>query len=157
MRTRAYAAPILFAFALVSCAVYSKKQPVESDKAVALAYVEAWNAHDTVAIDTLLANDGIHEDLSQNFRGVGGKAVNQFLRGVVRAEPDFKWNVTNSMEDGRFVGLEWTWTGTYTGPDPSGKPVSNRRTSGRGASIVEVDDGKIKRFTDYYDDASFFR
>lgn len=157
MTTRAYAAPILFTFALAACAVYSKKPPLDSDKAVALAYVQAWNSHDTAAIDTLLANDGIHEDISQNFRGVGGKAVNQFLRDLIRAEPDFKWNVMNSMEDGRFVGLEWTWTATYTGPDPSGKQVRNRHMSGRGASIVEVDDGKIKRFTDYYDTPSFFR
>lgn len=157
MRARSYAVPILFAFAPVACAVYSKKQPVEGDKAVALAYVDAWNAHDTIAIDTLLADDGVHEDIARNFRGVGAKAVNELLRGFIRTEPDFKWTVTNSMEDGRNVGLEWTWTSTYTGPDPSGKQVSRRRTSGRGASIVEVDDGKIKRFTDYYDTPSFFR
>lgn len=157
MTRRSFATPVLMTFAFVACAVYSKKQSVEGDKAVALAYVDAWNAHDTVAIDSLLANDGVHEDLAQNFRGVGGKGVNQFVRRLISAEPDFKWTVTNSMEDGRNVGLEWTWVSTYTGPDPSGKPVKNRRMSGRGASIVEVDDGKIKRFTDYYDAPSFFR
>jgi steroid delta-isomerase-like uncharacterized protein len=157
MRGRSYTAPIFFAFATISCAVYSKQQPVAGDKAVALAYVQAWNAHDTAAIDTLLASDGVHEDIAQNFRGVGAKAVNEFMRGLISAEPDFKWNVTSSMEDGRLVGIEWTWTGTYTGKDPSGKQVSKRRISGRGASVVEVDDGRIKRFTDYYDDASFFR
>lgn len=157
MRTTLYAATVLLAFALLSCAVYSKQQPVEGDKAVALAYVQAWNAHDTVAIDSLFANDGVHEDVAQNFRATGAKGVKDFIRREISTQPDFKWNVVNSMEDGRFVGLEWTWTGTYTGKDPAGKPVSNRRVSGRGASIVEVDDGKIKRFTDYYAIPSFFR
>jgi hypothetical protein len=29
--------------------------------------------------------------------------------------------------------------------------------SGRGTGFAEVDNGKIKRFTDYYDMASYFR
>jgi len=157
MRTSSYAAPTLFAFALVSCAVYSKKQPIEGDKAVAIAYVQAWDARDTAAIDSLFAADGVHEDIAQNFRATGAKGVKDFIRREISTQPDFKWNVLNSLEDGRYVGLEWTWTGTYTGKDPSGKQVSNRPISVRGASIVEVDDGKIKRFTDYYDIPSSFR
>ena len=157
MRTRSYVAPILLAFASVSCTVYEKKQAVESDKSVAMAYVDAWNRHDSVAIDTLLARDGIHEDFAQNFRGKGSTQVVAFMRGLMTAEPDYKWTVTNSLEDGRTVALEWTWKGTYTGRDPTGKEVKSRPTSGRGSSIVEVDDGKIKRFSDYYDNASFFR
>ena len=33
----------------------------------------------------------------------------------------------------------------------------NKRISGKGASFAEVENGKIKRFTDYYDLASLFR
>ena len=157
MTTRSNTAAILFVLALVSCAVYEKKQPVEGDKAVVAAYVEAWNQRDSVAIDTLLTRDAIHEDIAQNFRGKGSRAVVAFMRDEAKKEPDFKWTVTNSLEEGRYVALEWTWTGSYTGPDLTGKPISNRRISGKGASIVEVDTGKIKRFSDYYDLASFFR
>jgi steroid delta-isomerase-like uncharacterized protein len=157
MTTRSNAAAIILAFAVVSCAVYEKKQPVEGDKAIVSAYVNAWNQRDTVAIDTLFAAEGIHEDIAQNFRGRGPKQVITFMRGLMAAEPDFKWTITNSLEDGRVVVLEWTWASRYTGPDPTGKQVTNRRISGRGTSIAEVEDGKIKRFSDYYDIASFFR
>jgi len=157
MTTRSNAAPILLTFALISCAVYEKKQPVESDQAVVQAYVDAWNRRDTTAIDTLLARDGVHEDFAQNFRGRGSKEVNAFVRRLMAAEPDYKWTVTNTLEDGRYVILEWTWKGTYTGPDPAGKQVKSRPTSGRGSSIAEIDNGRIRRFTDYYDYASFFR
>jgi len=143
--------------ALTACAVYQKKQLPEGDKAVVDAYVRAWNQHDTLAIDTLLAADAVHEDIAQNFRGKGPKDVIGFMRQVTSAEPDYKWTVSNVMEDGNYVALEWTWTSTYTGPDPSGKKVSNKHMSGRGSSLAELDNGKIKRFTDYYDNASFFR
>jgi hypothetical protein len=79
------------------------------------------------------------------------------MRKEIAAEPDFKWTVTNSLEDGEKVVLEWAWTATYTGPDPNGKQVSGRRISGKGVSIAELDNRRIKRFADYYDAASFFR
>jgi steroid delta-isomerase-like uncharacterized protein len=147
----------LLALTIVACAVQEKRPPAEGDKAVVSAYVRAWNQHDTVAIDTLLAADAIHEDYAQNFRGKGPKEVVAFMRNVTTSEPDYKWTVTNSVEEGKFVALEWTWTARYSGPDPTGKSVTNRRTSGNGASLAEVENGKIKRFTDYYDLASFFR
>jgi len=157
MTTRSFGAAAFLILSVVSCAVYSKKQPVETDKAVVMAYVKAWNQRDSVAIDTLLTRDGVHEDIAQNFRGKGSKAIVQYMRGLMAAQPDFKWTVNNSLEDGQNVVLEWTWTATYTGPDPMGKQVSRRRISGKGSSIAELDNGKIKHFTDYYDAASFFR
>ena len=157
MTTRSNAATTLAVLVVISCAVYQKNQPAEGDKAVVAAYVKAWNQHDSVAIDTLMASDAIHEDVAQNFRGKGSRAIVAFMREQAKSEPDFKWTVTNTIEDGRTVAMEWTWTGSYTGPDLAGKHVSNRRISGKGSSIVEIDNGKIKRFTDYYDLGSFFR
>ena len=153
------AVPGLFVLILLvtGCAVYEKKQPVQGDKAVVDAYVRAWNQHDTIAIDTLLAPDGVHEDIAQNFRSRSRRDVINFMRGTVATEPDYKWTVTNSVDEGKFVALEWTRTATYTGPDPTGKPATRRRISSRGASIAEVENGRIKRFTDYFDLASFFR
>lgn len=152
-----YAAGALAAVSLHACAVEKKPPVVESGKAVVQAYIDAWNKHDSAALDTLLAPDAIHEDFAQNFRGKGRAEIVKFMRGTVAVEPDFKWQVTNSIEEGRYVALEWTWTATYTGPDPTGKPVVNRRISGRGASFAELENRKIKRFSDYFDIASLFR
>jgi steroid delta-isomerase-like uncharacterized protein len=152
-----YAAGALVAASLLACAVEKKPPEAAGGEAVVEAYIRAWNAHDSAAIDSLLAPDGVHEDLAQNFRGKGSAAVVGFMRELIAVEPDFKWQVTNSIDDGRYVTIEWTWTATFTGPDPAGKPVTNKRISGRGASFAEVEKGRVKRFTDYYDIASFFR
>jgi steroid delta-isomerase-like uncharacterized protein len=151
-----YVAGTFLTATLLACAVEKKPIP-QSGKAVAEAYVRAWNAHDSAAFDSILAPDAIHEDIAQNFRGKGSAEVVKFMRQAMASEPDYKWQVTNSIEDGRYVALEWTWTSTYTGPEPKGKQVKNKRLSGRGTSFAEVENGKIKRFTDYYDMASFFR
>ena len=152
-----YAAVAFLTATLLACAVEKKPPVISSGKAVVDAYVRAWNQHDSVAFDSILAPDAIHEDIAQNFRGKGSAEIVKFMRDAVAAEPDFKWQVKNSAEDGRYVALEWTWTATYTGPDPTGKQVKGKHLSGRGASFAEVENGKIKRFTDYFDMASFSR
>ncbi len=157
MIKRSCVAGALAATSLLACAVEKKPPVAESGKAVAEAYVRAWNAHDSAAMDSLLAPGAIHEDIAQNFRGKGSAEVVKFMRRAAAAEPDFKWEITNAIENGRYVALEWTWKSTYTGPDPTGKQVKNKRLSGRGASFVELEKGKIKRFTDYFDMASLFR
>jgi ketosteroid isomerase-like protein len=112
-----------------------------SERTVLEAYVRAWNQHDSAAFDTLLAPDGVHEDLAQGFTGRGSAQVKDFMRELLKLEPN--------------VAAEWRWTATYTGPGPSG-PLANRRIAGRGASVAVISRGRITRFTDYYDAASFF-
>jgi steroid delta-isomerase-like uncharacterized protein len=152
-----YVAATLLTASLLACAVEKKPPVTQSGKAIVDAYVRAWNQHDSVAFDSILAPGAIHEDIAQNFHGKGSTEIVKFMRQASAAEPDYNWQVTNSMDDGRYVALEWTWTSTYTGPDPTGKKVTNKHLSGRGASVAEVENGKIKRFTDYFDMASFFR
>ena len=127
----------------------------DANVGVVKAYVDAWNKRDTLGMDSLLGPGGIHDDVAQGFHGVGPTQVNGFMRAMLKTQPDYKWSVTSTFTDGPHVAMEWTWTATYTGPGPTGM-VKNLPLSGRGASIVEVENGKIKQFTDYYDNASFF-
>ena len=152
-----YAAGALLTATVLACAVEKKPPVISSGKALVDSYVRAWNQHDSVAFDSILAPDAIHEDIAQNFRGKGSAEILKFMRQTAAAGPDFKWQVTNSIEEGHYVALEWTWSSTYSGPDPTGKQVKNKHISGRGASFAEVENGKIKRLTDYFDMASFFR
>jgi steroid delta-isomerase-like uncharacterized protein len=126
-----------------------------SERTVLEAYVRAWNQHDSAAFDTLLALDGVHEDLAQGFTGRGSAQVKDFMREILKLEPDFRWELTSVIAAGPNVAAEWRWTATYTGPGPNG-PVANRRIAGRGASVAVINHGRITRFTDYYDAASFF-
>jgi steroid delta-isomerase-like uncharacterized protein len=152
-----YVAGALVAVSLLGCAVEKKPPVPEGGEAVVEAYIRAWNAHDSAAIDSLLTPNAIHEDLAQNFRGRGSDSVVALLRRTIATQPNFKWEITTSIEDGRYVALEWTWAATYTGPDLTGKQVTNRRITARGSSFAEVEKGRIKRITDYWDLASAFR
>ena len=153
--TRDAGSSLILVFTVLACTAREQPPAPESGKAVIEAYVAAWNRHDSAAFDTLLAPDGIHEDIAQDFRG-GAAETKGFLRALIALEPDFKWTLLDVVQEGSRVAAEWTWTATYTGDSPNG-PVTNFRGSARGSLVAEVENGRIKRLTDYYDNASFFR
>ena len=132
-----------------------KTEAAKSPKAVLAAYIEAWNQHDYAAFDTLLAPDGVHEDIAEGFHGQGAEQVKNFMRDVLKAEPDYVWKTTSVIESGNTVVAEWTWTATYTGDSPIGQ-LTGKHITGRGACVAVIKDGRIQRVTDYYDNASFF-
>lgn len=127
-----------------------------SPGAVVRAYVDAWNRRDSAAFDSLMAPQGTHEDIPWAFIGKGPAGAKGFMNAVLSLQPDFKWEITDVVEQGSKVAAQWNWTATYTGPDPQGRPVKNVHVSGRGTAVVEVENGKIKKLTDYYDVTSFF-
>ena len=128
---------------------------MSSGKAVLEAYVSAWNRHDFAALDKLLTPDAVHEDVAQGVHAQGLAEIKKFMREEIEGEPDVEWRLTTVVDAGPVVSAEWTWTGTFTGQGPTG-PVKAQRISGRGASVVVIENGRIKRFTDYYDLVSFF-
>jgi steroid delta-isomerase-like uncharacterized protein len=124
-------------------------------RSVVEAYIAAWNHHDFAAIDQLIASDGIHDDIANSVHAQGPSQVKDFMKSITAQEPDLKWLIDRVIVSGSTVVAEWTWTATLTGEGPYGS-VKDQPISGRGASIVEVEEGRIKHFTDYYDTLSFF-
>jgi steroid delta-isomerase-like uncharacterized protein len=52
--------------------------------------------------------------------------------------------------------MEWVMSGTHHGDFP-GMPATGKRFSVRGAAIVELQGGKIRRLSDYWDAATVMR
>ncbi|MBI3661529.1 MAG: ester cyclase [Acidobacteria bacterium] len=154
MTKSAFVSAALAAF-LLACSGQPRVPAAEPGPALLAGYVRAWNQHDFAALDTLLTPDAVHDDIAQGFHGQGPGQIKDFMRELIKLEPDFNWRLTTVVAAGSPLAAEWTWTATYTGPSPGG-PVVGRRISGQGASIVVIENGRIKRFADYYDVASFF-
>ena len=119
------------------------------------AYVDAWNRHDSLAFDTLLAPAGIHEDLAWGFRGEGPAAVRAFMRDVIAVSPDYHWEVTLFLH-GRAKRSSGVDVDGHLHRSQPGWAGERQRITGRGAAVARIANGKIVRLSDYYDVASFF-
>jgi hypothetical protein len=77
------------------------------------------------------------------------------MNTMLETQPDLNWHLTSIVDGGSVVAAEWVWTGTFRGDSPI-RPVAPRRISGRGASVAVIENGRIKRFSNYYDFDSVF-
>ena len=84
----------------------------------------------------------------------GPSEIKGYLSSVFTWAPDFAVSVTSMAVAGQTVVVEWTMDGTHTGP-MGAFPATGKRFSVRGASVIELEDGGIRRNSDYYDGAAF--
>jgi steroid delta-isomerase-like uncharacterized protein len=125
-------------------------------------WAEGWSAHDPRRVAQLYADDCVYEDvplgavtrgrrelaaLGRPFPlcGLGGRPQDAF--------PDFGIELTGGFVAGDRAAMEWVMSGTHARGRP-GVPASGRRFRVRGATVLELRDGRVTRNADYWDSAT---
>jgi steroid delta-isomerase-like uncharacterized protein len=125
-------------------------------------WAEGWSAHDPQRVVPLYADDCVYEDvplgavtrgrrelaaLGRPFPlcGLGGRPQDAF--------PDFGIELTGGFVAGDRAAMEWVMSGTHARGRP-GVPASGRRFRVRGATVLELRDGRVTRNADYWDSAT---
>lgn len=121
-------------------------------------WCEAWNSHEVDRILSYVTDDIVYEGLAGARVMSGIAEMRAYLNETFSAFPDFEIDLKSLFASGRWAGSEWIMSGTFKGElqflglKPTGKSFSVR-----GASITELRGAKVRRNTDYYDGAVFFR
>jgi steroid delta-isomerase-like uncharacterized protein len=117
--------------------------------------VEEWaasqTAHDPDRFVALCTDDVTHEEVVAGFVPISGKAgLKMYLEGLFASFPDVTVTPETGFVADTWGAVQWTFAGTRTGPT---SPVGETETSYslRGASVWELEGGKIRRSTGYYD------
>jgi len=122
-------------------------------------YLMAWNAHDGAAAAAYFADDIVYFDASVG-TPIRGKAEARagVIDNFLNAAPDAMWITKGkpTISGGR-VAFEWDFSGTNTGPWANGTPATNRPFRFSGATVLEVEHGKITLQSDYYDVLDLYR
>ncbi len=119
-------------------------------------YIAAWLAHDTEAVVSFFAEDCVYEDVALGALNRGKSEVRAFVQATLAAIPDFTIQPKSVFATVDRLASEWTMTGTQTGDFP-GLPATGKSFSVPVASIMEFQNGKIHRNTDYWNLASFLQ
>lgn len=118
-------------------------------------YGAAWSSGDPEQVAALYAADALFEEVV-----LGGIVTNStddlraYVADVFAAFSDFALTPTAGFVAGDRAAVEWVITGNYTGqfgglPAGTGQPVEFR-----GATILELVDGRIQRDSEYWDAAT---
>jgi steroid delta-isomerase-like uncharacterized protein len=79
-----------------------------------------------------------------------------FVTGLLKAFPDIKYTVDDSMEDGNRAACRWTATGTHTG-DLFGMPPTGKKVTMLGITFFRVENGKVAELWDVWDQAGLMK
>ena len=117
-------------------------------------YIARYNAHDVDGVIELFAPDAVHEDIAQGRGKTGIEAIGKGLQGFYGAFPDSQWEPRAVMCGDGSAAIEYTLTGTHSGPLGSMPPTGKRITL-RGVFVLAIRDGRIVRCSDYWDAKTF--
>jgi len=132
------------------------QQDTKTPKEVAAALFDAITAKDLDRPLELQDPDVVDDFVAiGQFRG--RDAVRAFFAEMYEAFPDFRIEVDRIISDDRHAVVQWEASGTFSGGpfqgiEPTGKPVAIR-----GVDVMEIEDGKLRHNTIYYDGAAFAR
>jgi steroid delta-isomerase-like uncharacterized protein len=121
---------------------------------IAKAAVTAYNEKDWSKGKDILAADAVYDEKGTHRRIQGAGEIIEAWQGWARAFPDSKATFVRAFESGDTAVLELVWKGVHTGPlqTPTGTiPPSNKPIELPACQIVQVEGGKVKSATHYFD------
>jgi steroid delta-isomerase-like uncharacterized protein len=119
-------------------------------------YLDAWNAHDPVAVARYMADDAIYEDVALGRVLHGPSEIAAFVEEATRASSDFRFEEVSLFTAGSDYANEWIMIGTND-REVQGVPATGRSFHVRGASVGKLDtSGRIVENRDYYNLAEMF-
>ncbi len=117
----------------------------------------AWNAHDVEKIATFYTDDCIKEDIAIGKSTRGKKEMKALITGAFTSMPDMNIKLVTIFDSGNSAATEWIMSGSYSNDYPGMSPATGKNFSVRGATIMELHNGKISRTSDYWNFASFLQ
>ena len=143
-------------FGLVACLLVAPPLSGQSDSPTPpgplSGYAEAWSAHDVERIVSYFTEDAVYEDVTLGELHRGRAAIAAFAEGTFADLPGFAVEqrlLLGGAEGDGWAAIEWVMTGT--------ERTTGARFSVRGVSVMELEGGKIRRNSDYWNMADFQR
>ena len=117
----------------------------------------AWNSHDVDKILSFYTDDYIYEDVAFGNVTRGKKELISYINSILADFPDLKYEMKSAFGTDDYIGCEWVMTGTQAHSNLPGIPATGKKLSIRGASIIELRQGKISLETGYWNLASMLQ
>jgi steroid delta-isomerase-like uncharacterized protein len=118
-------------------------------------WLAAFNAGDPDRLLTLYADDALWEEVAIGLSARGPEQIRTHLETLFAAVPDIAYEVTDAVVTDDRAVLEWVVTGTYTADFPGLPPAAGQPFAFRGTSVFALADGRIHRYTEYWDAFGF--
>ena len=128
---------------------------MKTPREVLLAWADASNSRDPHALVALYHDDAESHQVALGAPVKGRAALLESFTSFFRAFPDNLTHPENVFEDGEWAIIEWSGSGTFTGP-LGDIPPTGRSYTLRGCGFFRVIDGRIFFQRGYFDRHTWF-
>jgi steroid delta-isomerase-like uncharacterized protein len=97
------------------------------------------------------------EDVTFGLVARGKEELRSFVKRAFAAIRDFKYELRKRVAVGQWAVIEWAMSGTHKSDLPGIPAPGKRFSSVRRSTILELEAGKLRRESDYWDAATFMR
>lgn len=154
---RTYLLSVFLSTALLCSAKLTYAKESTHVEQVVNAYIQAWNSHDEVKIDSFYAPNVEWYDLAQQMTYSGKSQVSKAIIDYFLTPVDNMYWVQSGLayQQGDTLIYEWEYGGNFTG-QWGDIEIIDKRFKLKGLSVTQINsEGKITAHRDYYDMASF--
>ena len=120
---------------------------------IARSWLMAMNEYDTDKMSSLCWEDAVGDEVADPPPAKGRDKIASSYREIFDAFPDCKAEIFNVFSGKDQVLAEVRWSGTNKG-DFRDTPATGKFADIRIAYIFKIDNGRIRRITEYYDGAT---
>lgn len=118
-------------------------------------YLAAWNSHDGERIVSFMTPDATYTDVALGQTHTGRADIAAWISSMPQeVSGDYRFEKGQVVATDSGYAFEWVMAGTHTGSMPQ-MPASGKPFTIYGISIGELEGGKIKRNTDYWNMVEF--
>ncbi len=130
----------------------------DPNESIARSFMKAWDTHDINLLTSLFADEFIYTEVTTGRYYIDKNALALYANASIAGIPDTRFDVVSIVANERFASVEWIWKGTNTVGWPyMGIPATGNYFELPGASVMEIDNGKIIWNKDYWDWNTFMQ
>ena len=131
---------------------------VKQNESIAQSFIEAWDSHDMNMLNSLFADEFIYTEVTTGRTWTDKDALALYGDGTIAGLPDTRFEVVSVVANEKYAAVEWIWKATNTvGWDYVGIPATGKYFEMPGASVMEIENGKIIWNKDYWDWNTFMQ
>ena len=136
----------------------SDNNPVKENETIAREFIDAWDSHDIDKLCSLFADEFVYLEVASGRNYSIKSNLYSYANLTIVGIPDTKFEIVSVMANEKFAAVEWIWKGTNTvGWDFMEIPATGKYFELPGVSVMEIENQKIKRNSDYWDWNTFMR
>jgi steroid delta-isomerase-like uncharacterized protein len=141
--------PTVLMAPLFAASAASGQDPGSAEARLLSSYEAAWSAHDAEKVAAYFTDDAVYEDVTLGELHRGRSAIKAFAQGTFDVLPGYAIKPQSIVVGNGSAAVEWVMSGTYR---ETGKSFSVR-----GVSVMQFENGKIRRNSDYWNMTDFQR